>query len=195
MQQLDSWTNSVIVQTDMLPLVSPEPDFGDRRETITAQSIRAISRIKLSRYALYFPIYLRSHPLTPLQCTNQNPSLPGLLRHTHLHQKTLRPNSRKPKQHTNRTTNKTRHPSTRDKQRLLLLQQPRPLPTRLLNRIHDPLRLFNLIRHPPLHPAIPTIPLRIRIPLQPATLCKDLSTIRTHHLPHVRGFALSTAVM
>lgn len=52
MQQLDSWTNSVIAQTDMLPPVTPEPDFGDRRETVTAQIIREISRIKLSRYGL-----------------------------------------------------------------------------------------------------------------------------------------------
>lgn len=49
MQQLDSWTNSVLAQMDMLPIVSQAPDFGDYRETVTSQSIRAISRIKLSR--------------------------------------------------------------------------------------------------------------------------------------------------
>jgi len=51
MQQLDSWISSVIAQVDMLPMISPESDFGDSRETVAAQSIRAISRIKLSRYA------------------------------------------------------------------------------------------------------------------------------------------------
>ncbi|KAJ5881262.1 uncharacterized protein N7473_012315 [Penicillium subrubescens] len=79
MQQLDSWTNSVIVQTDMLPLVSPEPDFGDRRETITAQSIRAISRIKLSsaqikthRFRAFsdIPIFIKRH----CDLTAANPS-------------------------------------------------------------------------------------------------------------------------
>ena len=49
MQQLDSWTNSVLSQMDVLPMISQEQDFGDCRETITSQSIRAISRIKLSR--------------------------------------------------------------------------------------------------------------------------------------------------
>jgi hypothetical protein len=49
MQQLDSWTNSVLAQTEILPIISQDADFGDQRETITAQSIRSISRIKLSR--------------------------------------------------------------------------------------------------------------------------------------------------
>ncbi|GLI72612.1 hypothetical protein PoHVEF18_000791 [Penicillium ochrochloron] len=65
MQQLDSWTNSVIVQTDMLPLVSPEPDFGDRRETITAQSIRAISLIKLSSNLDHFQRASSTEYMTP----------------------------------------------------------------------------------------------------------------------------------
>ncbi|KAJ5120657.1 uncharacterized protein N7515_010045 [Penicillium bovifimosum] len=52
MQQLDAWTNSVIAQVELLPLVPPTHGFGDHDETITAQSIRAISRIKLSRSAL-----------------------------------------------------------------------------------------------------------------------------------------------
>lgn len=50
MQQLDSWTTSVLAQMDMLPMITPESDLGDSRETVTAQSIRSISRIKLSRY-------------------------------------------------------------------------------------------------------------------------------------------------
>ncbi|KAJ5370825.1 uncharacterized protein N7496_006917 [Penicillium cataractarum] len=70
MQQLDSWTNSVLAQTDVLPMVSHEPDFGDRRETITAQSIRRISRIKLSsaqikthRFRAFsdIPIFIKRH--------------------------------------------------------------------------------------------------------------------------------------
>lgn len=50
MQQLDSWTNSVLARAEMLPDMSQEQDFGDRHETITAQAVRSISRIKLSRY-------------------------------------------------------------------------------------------------------------------------------------------------
>lgn len=50
MQQLDAWTNSVIAQVELLPLVPQTSDFGDHNESITAQSIRAISRIKLCRY-------------------------------------------------------------------------------------------------------------------------------------------------
>lgn len=63
MQQLDSWINSVLAQVDILPMPSgsPEPDFGDSRETVTAQSIRAISRIKLSRYVLRSILYHQSH--------------------------------------------------------------------------------------------------------------------------------------
>lgn len=50
MQQLDAWTHSVIAQAELLPLLPQTSDFGDHNESITAQSIRAISRIKLSRY-------------------------------------------------------------------------------------------------------------------------------------------------
>lgn len=50
MQQLDAWTNSVIAQVELLPLVLQTSDFGDHNESITAQSIRAIARIKLSRF-------------------------------------------------------------------------------------------------------------------------------------------------
>ncbi|EPS32527.1 hypothetical protein PDE_07487 [Penicillium oxalicum 114-2] len=70
MQQLDSWTTSVIAQTDVPPTPSTEPDFGDRRETVTARSIRAISRIKLSsaqikthRFRAFsdIPIFIKRH--------------------------------------------------------------------------------------------------------------------------------------
>lgn len=50
MQQLDAWTHSVIAQAELLPLLPQTSDFGDHNESITAQSIRAISRIKLSRF-------------------------------------------------------------------------------------------------------------------------------------------------
>ncbi|KAJ5488968.1 hypothetical protein N7539_003858 [Penicillium diatomitis] len=70
MQQLDSWTTSVIAQTDVLSAPPAEPDFGDRRETTTARSIRAISRIKLSsaqikthRFRAFsdIPIFIKRH--------------------------------------------------------------------------------------------------------------------------------------
>ncbi|KAJ5654010.1 hypothetical protein N7490_001013 [Penicillium lividum] len=70
MQQLDSWTNSVLAQTDILPITSHEPDFGDCRETITARSIRTMSRIKLSsaqikthRFRAFsdIPIFVKRH--------------------------------------------------------------------------------------------------------------------------------------
>lgn len=50
MQQLDAWINSVIAQVELLPLVPQTSDYGDINESITAQSIRSISRIKLSRF-------------------------------------------------------------------------------------------------------------------------------------------------
>ncbi|KAJ5558534.1 hypothetical protein N7535_008749 [Penicillium sp. DV-2018c] len=70
MQQLDAWTNSVIAQVEMLPLVPQTPGFGDHDEAITAQSIRAISRIKLCsaqikthRFRAFsdIPIFLKRH--------------------------------------------------------------------------------------------------------------------------------------
>ncbi|KAJ5424026.1 Transcription factor [Penicillium cf. griseofulvum] len=66
MQQLDAWTHSVIAQAELLPLLPQTSDFGDHNETITAQSIRAISRIKLSRFELFAFSYLNP--------TNHNPS-------------------------------------------------------------------------------------------------------------------------
>ncbi|KAJ6102577.1 hypothetical protein N7486_005004 [Penicillium sp. IBT 16267x] len=80
MQQLDSWTNSVLAQTDILPITSHEPDFGDCRETITAQCIRAMARIKLSsaqikthRFRAFsdIPIFVKRHcDLTCAHATN-----------------------------------------------------------------------------------------------------------------------------
>ncbi|KXG47407.1 Transcription factor [Penicillium griseofulvum] len=70
MQQLDSWTHSVIAQAELLPLLPQTSDFGDHNETITAQSIRAISRIKLSsaqikthRFRAFsdIPIFIKRH--------------------------------------------------------------------------------------------------------------------------------------
>lgn len=94
MQQLDAWTQSVISQAELLPLLPQTSDFGDHNESITAQSIRAISRIKLSRFE---PITISClNQTNRSQCPNQNPPLPSLLRHPPLHQKTLRPDSSKP---------------------------------------------------------------------------------------------------
>ncbi|KAJ5546311.1 hypothetical protein N7494_003896 [Penicillium frequentans] len=80
MQQLDSWTNSVLAQTEILPITSHEPDFGDCRETITAQCIRTMSRIKLSsaqikthRFRAFsdIPIFVKRHcDLTAANATN-----------------------------------------------------------------------------------------------------------------------------
>lgn len=49
MQQLDSWTKSVLSQAEILPMSLHENDNGDHDENTTALCIRAISRIKLSR--------------------------------------------------------------------------------------------------------------------------------------------------
>jgi hypothetical protein len=50
MQRLDAWANSILARMDQLPTLAHEPDSSDYSEIITAKSIRAISRIKLSRY-------------------------------------------------------------------------------------------------------------------------------------------------
>ncbi|CAI7582741.1 unnamed protein product [Penicillium bialowiezense] len=79
MQQLDAWTNSVIAQVELLPLVPQTSDFGDHNESITAQSIRAISRIKLCsaqikthRYRAFsdIPLFIKKH----CDLTSANPS-------------------------------------------------------------------------------------------------------------------------
>ncbi|KAJ5841363.1 hypothetical protein N7534_011193 [Penicillium rubens] len=70
MQQLDAWTHSVIAQAELLPLLPQRSDFGDHNESITAQSIRAISRIKLSsaqikthRFRAFsdIPLFIKRH--------------------------------------------------------------------------------------------------------------------------------------
>lgn len=70
MQQLDAWTQSVISQAELLPLLPQTSDFGDHNESITAQSIRAISRIKLSsaqikthRFRAFsdIPLFIKRH--------------------------------------------------------------------------------------------------------------------------------------
>ncbi|OQD96188.1 hypothetical protein PENSOL_c017G10225 [Penicillium solitum] len=70
MQQLDAWTQSVIAQAELLPLLPQTSDFGDHNESITAQSIRAISRIKLSsaqikthRFRAFsdIPLFIKRH--------------------------------------------------------------------------------------------------------------------------------------
>ncbi|KAJ5337889.1 hypothetical protein N7452_004617 [Penicillium brevicompactum] len=82
MQQLDAWTNSVIAQVELLPLVPRTSDFGDHNESITAQSIRAISRIKLCsaqikthRYRAFsdIPLFIKKH----CDLTSANPNTPG----------------------------------------------------------------------------------------------------------------------
>ncbi|CAG8239465.1 unnamed protein product [Penicillium salamii] len=84
MQQLDAWTNSVIAQVELLPLVPQTSDFGDHNESITAQSIRAISRIKLCsaqikthRYRAFsdIPLFIKKH----CDLTSANPSTPNTL--------------------------------------------------------------------------------------------------------------------
>ncbi|KAJ5783006.1 hypothetical protein N7457_004780 [Penicillium paradoxum] len=92
MQQLDAWINSVIAQADLLPLVPQTSDFGDHNESITAQTIRAISRIKLSsaqikthRFRAFsdIPIFIKKHcDLTAATqnsvSTTSNPKPPGM---------------------------------------------------------------------------------------------------------------------
>lgn len=89
MQQLDSWANSVLGQTEILPVASQEPDFGDRLETTTARTIRAISRIKLSRYSTSISSFPKMRVLIDSQCPNQNPPLQSIFRYPNLHQTPL----------------------------------------------------------------------------------------------------------
>ncbi|GCB21980.1 hypothetical protein AAWM_04865 [Aspergillus awamori] len=48
MQQLDAWASSVLAQSNLLPILPQSMACGGEIELTTAQSIRAISRIKLS---------------------------------------------------------------------------------------------------------------------------------------------------
>ncbi|OQD81509.1 hypothetical protein PENANT_c027G02332 [Penicillium antarcticum] len=81
MQQLDAWTTSVITQAELLPIMPQSSDFGDHNESITAQSIRAIARIKLAsaqikthRFRAFsdIPIFIKRH--CDLTAANANPT-------------------------------------------------------------------------------------------------------------------------
>lgn len=120
------------------------------------------------------------------QCADQNPPLQSFLRHPYLHQTPLRLDGRKPKPRPTGYQQQGSRPRVLHQQHLLSLQHSRLLPTNPLIRIHDPLQFLRLIRYPPLQPPILTIPMRHRLPLQPATLRKSLPPRSTNHLPHVR---------
>lgn len=127
------------------------------------------------------------------QCPNKNAPLPSLLRHPPLHQKTLRPDSSKSKQH----PHNRRHQTRRHPQHHLLLLKPQLLRTSSLNRIHDPIRFLHLIRHPPrnqlIRAPVLAISIRSRVPLQHAAVCKNMPPGLTRHLPHVPQSARPTA--
>ncbi|KAJ5246205.1 hypothetical protein N7468_001188 [Penicillium chermesinum] len=70
MQQLDSWTNSVLSQAEVLPIPLQDNDIGDCHESTTARSIRSIAHIKLSsaqikthRFRAFsdIPIFIKKH--------------------------------------------------------------------------------------------------------------------------------------
>ncbi|KAE8146824.1 C6 zinc finger domain protein [Aspergillus avenaceus] len=70
MQQLDTWASSALAQSNLLPIVPPSANCGDGMEYTTAQSIRSISRIKLSssqikvhRFRAFsdIPIFIKKH--------------------------------------------------------------------------------------------------------------------------------------
>ncbi|OGM41491.1 C6 zinc finger domain protein [Aspergillus bombycis] len=70
MQQLDTWASSALAQSNLLPIVPPSMNCGDGMEFTTAQSIRSISRIKLSsaqikthRFRAFsdIPIFIKKH--------------------------------------------------------------------------------------------------------------------------------------
>ncbi|RAL13972.1 uncharacterized protein BO97DRAFT_16167 [Aspergillus homomorphus CBS 101889] len=70
MQQLDSWAGSALAQSNLLPIVPQPMTCGGDIESITAQSIRSISRIKLSsaqikihRFRAFsdIPIFIKKH--------------------------------------------------------------------------------------------------------------------------------------
>lgn len=187
MQQLDAWTNSVIAQVELLPLVPQTSDFGDHNESITAQSIRAISRIKLCRSVNTYST--AKPPTNQTQCPNQNTSLPSILRHPPLHQKALRPYIRHPK---HQQPPKARHP-----QRLLPLQHSRFLPKSRLIRIHDPLRLLHLLRYPSrphiLRSPLSPVSIRLWLPIQHPTIWQNLPPGFPFNLPYLPQPANSPA--
>ncbi|RAH40386.1 uncharacterized protein BO95DRAFT_468826 [Aspergillus brunneoviolaceus CBS 621.78] len=82
MQQLDSWASSALAQSNLLPIVPQTMSRRGDLESITAQSIRAISRIKLSsaqikihRFRAFsdIPIFIKKHcDLTAATTTTTN---------------------------------------------------------------------------------------------------------------------------
>ncbi|KAF9894598.1 hypothetical protein FE257_006486 [Aspergillus nanangensis] len=70
MQQLDVWASSALAQSNLLPVIPQSVNCSDDMEFITSQSIRAISRIKLSsaqikthRFRAFsdIPIFIKKH--------------------------------------------------------------------------------------------------------------------------------------
>lgn len=58
MRQLDTWASSALAQSNLLPIVPQTANRGGDIEYATAQSIRAISRIKISRWVIQDnPVY------------------------------------------------------------------------------------------------------------------------------------------
>ncbi|GKZ28855.1 hypothetical protein AbraIFM66950_001106 [Aspergillus brasiliensis] len=84
MQQLDAWASSVLAQSNLLPILPQSMACGGEIELTTAQSIRAISRIKLSsaqikvhRFRAFsdIPIFIKKHcDLTSANSSNAMPS-------------------------------------------------------------------------------------------------------------------------
>ncbi|PWY84948.1 C6 zinc finger domain protein [Aspergillus heteromorphus CBS 117.55] len=80
MQQLDAWASSALARSNLLPIVPQSVACGAEIEFTTAQSIRAISRIKLSsaqikvhRFRAFsdIPIFIKKHcDLTAASTTN-----------------------------------------------------------------------------------------------------------------------------
>jgi hypothetical protein len=56
MKQIDAWATSVMSQANTPPSISQSGNSDVGAEFVTARSVRAISRIKLSRYVLVVPI-------------------------------------------------------------------------------------------------------------------------------------------
>ncbi|BCR98031.1 uncharacterized protein AKAW2_31350S [Aspergillus luchuensis] len=84
MQQLDAWASSVLAQSNLLPILPQSMACGGEMELTTAQSIRAISRIKLSsaqikvhRFRAFsdLPIFVKKH--CDLTSANSNNTMPN----------------------------------------------------------------------------------------------------------------------
>ncbi|KAG2416456.1 hypothetical protein HFD88_007671 [Aspergillus terreus] len=83
MQQLDAWASSALAQSNLLPVIPQSANCGDDMEYITSQSIRAISRIKLSsaqikthRFRAFsdIPIFIKKHcDLTAANAVSADP--------------------------------------------------------------------------------------------------------------------------